>query len=1077
MKKFILLFIIAALVIKGQELHNNFKHFTETDGLPSNVVRTLMQDSLGYIWIGTDNGVAVYNGYEFNNFTIAPNDTNFLQLPLTTSLFEDSKGNVWIGSVDGITRYNRNNKSFKLFSLSSFGLKYQLSLIVTDIEETEEGNIIFSVMDYYWRNLKNAIYQIDLKSNQLEELTYSNIDSTDFILSIIPNDNNEFFIAGRKGFGKLDYERKSLGWYPLKGDIPVLSMLTDKKERIWLGTYNHGLINYNLKDSTYSTFQSFNYILDRGDLGLWKIIYDLNKNILLATNNGLIIFDVKTSEISSLEVNPQNPSALHSPNLSDILVDYSGSIWIGNHDVGVSKYNLVNNNFKAFTAKVDDENSLDPGWVSTIFEFDENDIWLSNNSENLVRFNPIKETLKKQKLPRNFEVFEIIKTSNAEIILFGGGGVYKLDPEKWIFSRLKLPVDFSNKVVLTGLEVSNNSIWFGAGDGLYIYDKLSDAATKIDFENLGLGNNTTNQIDILKKDNKGNIWIGTPNGLLKYDLDSRIFSRIGLSNDPSKSLKTQDINSIYFDNDNNVWIGTWLGGLNKYDQSTGAIETFTQKEGLPSHSVQGIIGDEENGYLWLSTFNGISRFNIKGKTFSNFGVDDGIHSNLFADGSTLKTSKGLIIFGGSNGITVIDPRNIQKNLLVPKITITDLKIFNKSVKPGNNSVLSDPIYKTKKLILNHDENDIELNYFAAHYVNPQKNQYAYKLENYEDDWRYVGNQRSAIYPNLPPGNYTFHLKASNNNGVWNEEGIHLDIVIKKPWWKTFWAYGGYLVMVLGLLYSIRTNELNRQKKNTEIKESQLRAEAAELQARAVQAENDRQTKELEEARELQLSMLPKELPNLPNLDIAVYMKTATEVGGDYYDFHIGLDGKLTAVLGDATGHGMKAGTMVTSVKSLFNVLASNPNIVETFHEITNALKQMHLKQMSMCLTMLKICGDKVEMSAAGMPPVLIYKAGTQVIEEHVMKGMPLGAFSNFPYRLVNTNLDKGDTILLMSDGFPELFNDRKEMFGYKRARNLFEELAGKSPEDIISGLNKAGLSFVNDKDPDDDITFVVIKVI
>ena len=168
--------------------------------------------------------------------------------------------------------------------------------------------------------------------------------------------------------------------------------------------------------------------------------------------------------------------------------------------------------------------------------------------------------------------------------------------------------------------------------------------------------------------------------------------------------------------------------------------------------------------------------------------------------------------------------------------------------------------------------------------------------------------------------------------------------------------------------------------------------------------------------------------------------------------------------------------MVTTTKSLFNVLAPNPNIVDTFHEMTRCLKLMQMEKISMCMTMLKIMGNKIQMSAAGMPPVFIYKRESQTIEEHVMKGMPLGTFSNFPYTLIESDLSKGDTILLMSDGFPELFNDDKEMFGYKRVRNLFEEVSGESPEGIITKLKSAGTEWVNDKDPDDDVTFVVIKV-
>ena len=208
-----------------------------------------------------------------------------------------------------------------------------------------------------------------------------------------------------------------------------------------------------------------------------------------------------------------------------------------------------------------------------------------------------------------------------------------------------------------------------------------------------------------------------------------------------------------------------------------------------------------------------------------------------------------------------------------------------------------------------------------------------------------GESRFASYTNLTPGDYVFNLRGSNGDGIWNEEIKKINIHIAAPWYNNWTAYFIYAFLFFGLLFSVRKFEIARQQKNAQIAESRLKIEAAEAKAEVaetkaliVQAENERKTQELEEARQLQLSMLPNELPQLANLDIAVYMKTATEVGGDYYDFHIGLDGTLTVVIGDATGHGMKAGTMVTTTKSLFNVLAPNPNIVETFHEMTRCLK-------------------------------------------------------------------------------------------------------------------------------------------
>jgi serine phosphatase RsbU (regulator of sigma subunit) len=274
--------------------------------------------------------------------------------------------------------------------------------------------------------------------------------------------------------------------------------------------------------------------------------------------------------------------------------------------------------------------------------------------------------------------------------------------------------------------------------------------------------------------------------------------------------------------------------------------------------------------------------------------------------------------------------------------------------------------------------------------------------------------------------------------------------------------------------ALTNKDLARQLKN--VKELSKKELEQQLRAQKAEAENERKSKELEEARQLQLSMLPKVLPQLPHLDIAVYMQTATEVGGDYYDFHVGLDGTLTVVIGDATGHGLKAGTMVTAAKSLFNSHAANPDILFTFNEITRCIKQMQIHMLSMCLTILKIRGNNVILSAAGMPPALIYRKEDMAVEEIVLKGMPLGAVNDFPYQLKETTINTGDTLLLQSDGLPELFNKQREMFGYERAVQEFSKVAHKSPEEIIEELKTAGSNWVDGGEPDDDVTFVVIKV-
>ena len=223
-------------------------------------------------------------------------------------------------------------------------------------------------------------------------------------------------------------------------------------------------------------------------------------------------------------------------------------------------------------------------------------------------------------------------------------------------------------------------------------------------------------------------------------------------------------------------------------------------------------------------------------------------------------------------------------------------------------------------------------------------------------------------------------------------------------------------------------------------------------------------------------MLPKEIPQLPNLDIAVYMKTATEVGGDYYDFHLHLDGTLTVVLGDATGHGMQSGMMVSIMKSLFMSDRSNKELKPFFQNTNQAIKDMHLGRLMMALTCVQINSNKIKVANAGMPSTLIYREKINRVEEIAINNMPLGGIKDFEYETIETEIIPGDTILMLSDGFPELSNKNGELLGYSKVISYFNEVAEKSPDEIVDHMKEKGLEWSEDKENEDDVTFVVIKV-
>lgn len=287
------------------------------------------------------------------------------------------------------------------------------------------------------------------------------------------------------------------------------------------------------------------------------------------------------------------------------------------------------------------------------------------------------------------------------------------------------------------------------------------------------------------------------------------------------------------------------------------------------------------------------------------------------------------------------------------------------------------------------------------------------------------DQRPVTFKGLSPGHYTFRVKGSNNDGVWNEIGTSIRVSISPPWWQTPWAYSLYVILLVLILVGSylmqRTRLIKREQEKMKIREAQLQAQASEAQARAIEAEHQRKTHELEEARKLQLSMLPEKLPEPPGIDISVYMKTAYEVGGDYYDFYLDNNGTFTVAIGDATGHGLKAGTMVSIIKGIFLTEARDLSfeLADFFSKSTRIIKQMNLGNLFMALTLVRIKDNKGTIASAGMPPVYLYRKNRQTVEEILLKAPPIGAFHDFPYPCKEVELNNGDTILLLSDGLPE----------------------------------------------------------
>ena len=1085
-------------ILNNEEIFNGYIH---------SIIETSDQEILA---LDYGAGVFSYNK-EANNFQLYNNLDKQKVGDFLLVLHEDEFNKIWIGGEKSLTIYNRNNKTLEKVEQFSRNGGGGFTKGIMNILKDKAGFLWLATLDdglFRYNPVDNKFFHFAGNSNNKNSIKSAGI------LSLFQDSFGNIWIGTRlDGLYKVDPNKQPMNVIRIPDNLKTNSpadkitaiVKSEKYDNVAIGTAGLGVLWKNIENDTYKNFKFEKNSNSISSNNIFALTIDAENNLWIGTNAGLNQLNPISGKVNKYFVDrvPLYTGFF----IKDLKFDKAGRLFVANTggvDILYPGQNIIkpipsisNRQFK--------------------HELQSDIINLANSSH------PIASILKvgEQKLlEKEFEVSDSTKIlivgvgegqsfleqmfdygwledSNKKIVWsmnkfsdsfhFEGGmkirimaHTLRLKKGKY---KLKFQTDVGNSYGSFNVQAPKDSTMYGI-QVIKINDKqfnyLTDRLHEENKNSAYMLLEDANSI-ALSKSYENILWIATTSqGLYKYNLSNGKFTQYNKNVDAVSDIVTN--NDVYYvmeDSKGLVWFSS-PNGLGRLDPKTEKIKFFTEKDGLPTNLISAI--QEDNfGNLWISSAAGLTTLvrNDEGakESFINIDIKDGLQGYSFSR-ATWKANNGELFFGGDNGVNYFLPG--RTNQTKPKIVITDLKIADVSVfKDIKDSPLKKDLNDTKELTLDYSQNDISFQFAPIHYSRPERNLIAYKLDGFNKDWVY-SKLHFASFTNLDPGKYTFRLKAANGDGIWSDEEKAIQIEVLPPYWRTTYAYIGYGVLFLGLVFGIdrvqRRRITTKERNASAIKEAELRAAAAEAQSKIIQAENARKTEELEEARQLQLSMLPKELPKFPHLDIAVYMKTATEVGGDYYDFNVSIDGTLTIVLGDATGHGMRAGTMVTSAKSLFNSYAENPDILFTFREMTRCIKKMQFQSLAMSMTMLKIKDNKLLMSAAGMPPVYIYRRENQIIEEHLLKGMPLGTMDSFPYELKELDLLKGDTMLLMSDGFPELQNDQNEIFGYKRARNSFEEVAEKEPESIVSYLKEEGSRWVNDKAPDDDVTFVVIKV-
>ena len=1027
--------------------HIIFDHLTIENGLSQSSVTCIIQDRQGFMWFGTQDGLNRYDGYNFKVFKNIPDDTTSLTENFIYSLYVDESGILFVETQSGL--FHKYNPVTESFALIEKDISKLLSAEISTVGATliESSGIIWSGGASRGTGLKRT----ELGSEQSVEFKY--------------NPEDPFSLS----------------------DDKVYSIYRDRSGNLWIGTAN-GLDRF---DESAGRFYHYRNESDNSnslpDNYVWPIFEDNRGYLWIGTaKGGISCFDPQSKIFKNYSYNPNDPGSLNDNWILSIYQDRGGLIWIGTNTGGINYFNPATQVFRQYMHDPQNKNSIKDDNVLAMAVDPKGNYWVATRNGGLDKISPSRNLYKNYStLPPYGLVSNLIQVicQDKDGMLWLGtfnSGLMFFDPETGKYKLYKHNPTNNNSIsddrVMAVIEDSEGIIWLGTyGGGLNKLDHRNDKVTVFKSDPDDSTSISLNSVWALLEDHNNNLWAGTfGGGVNVYDKKNKLFKHF--KNDPNNlnSICDDFIIRIFEDSKKNIWFGT-TKGLSKYVNATNSFVNYSEENGLANNFVFAILEDN-SGNLWLSTNNGLSRFDPKTETFKNFYAQDGLQGNEFNQGAFAKNYKtGELLFGGPNGFNVFDPSKIKQNTYVPPISFTEYLRYNTDDEEGK-PIIEKGISARDSIILTYKDNITTLQFAALSYYNNSENQYKYMLEGFNENWIQLGNNHTVTFTNLSPGDYTLRVIGSNNDGLWNNNGASLFVEVLPPWWRTNIAYTIYVIAFLSAMFGLRTFEMKQREQKAKMRENELRLKATEAEKRAIEIENERKTKELEEARELQLSMLPRELPKLPNLEIAAFMKTATEVGGDYYDFIVQENGTLNVAFGDATGHGLQAGTMVTLMKGFFTSDAAKLELQEFMNHCTGMIKEIKLGRILMSFSLLKFINGKLLITSAGMPPVYYFNKEKQDVEEITIQGMPLGAMRKFSYKVVEKEIKSGDTLLLLSDGLPEQMNSNEEMFGYPRVKDRFNDFINDTPENIIQNLVKSGEEWMGEASQQDDISFVVIKV-
>ena len=820
-----LLFII--ILLQYSDIYANqpeieFKHLKVRDGLSQSWVKSMCQDRYGFMWFGTNEGLNKYDGYTFTVYKNNPEDEHSISNSGIESIYEDKSGNLWVGTQNGLNLYDREKDEFNL--ITKFTRRR-----IPDLLGLEDGRIFMASRNHglFLYNPKND----SVISFMPEQNNPDKIGSND-ITSIVMDNSGNIWIGSADGLNLLDtLTYKFTNFKNNKNGIDnnsIRSLLLDSKNRLWIGTESGlSFFKFNKDNPEKSYFIDYkNNPKDQISISAGPVLAlteDEDGYLWIGTENGGIsIIDLNSFKEDNCvfyryENNSDDNTSLSHNSIYSLYEDRNGSMWAGTFGDGISMRNKLTRKFKHYKNNPHEPNSLNSNFVNVLL--DDNDyLWIgTDNGLNL--FDKKNKTFKhfvhntdNNKSIGSDGIWALEKDSKGNIwVGTWAGGLNLLNRKNNTFTRYMHDPNDNTSIGSNNMfgiiEDQDGNLWIGTmGGGLNLFDRKNKTFKKHLQNDPGSGNIADNWVRTVYETSYGEIWLSSSITVELFDKKSEKFTHFSLDRDNPKSISYDGANTFFEDSKRNLWIGT-IGGLNVFNRKDSTFSHYTQEHGLPNNCINGILEDD-HGNLWISTNKGISKF-INGinrpenPTFKNYDVGDGLQGDEFRPRSYCKDKQGRMYFGGKNGFNVFHPDSLTENTYIPPVTITRFLLFNKNVKIGTkDSPLKKHINLTEKVVLSYKHTTIGLEYAALNFIVPEKNQYAIMLEGFDKEWNYVGNKREVTYTNLDPGVYTFRVKASNNDGIWNKEGASLKIIITPPIWKTAWFRLTLIILIILIAYGV-----------------------------------------------------------------------------------------------------------------------------------------------------------------------------------------------------------------------------------------------------------------------------------